>query len=523
MQSYADYVIVGGGSAGCVMAARLSEDPSCSVLLLEAGGRGRNPLLHIPAGLPEVLGNRIADWGYETAPQPALDGRRLRYPRGRVLGGSSGINAMCYARGDLSDYDSWGQGWSGAEALHFFKASETHSGGVSQWHGEDGPLHVTRPSWTHPATARYLEAGQQAGHRLVEDFPAPDHDGVGRFDTTTHRGLRCSAARAYLPRSVRGRPNLTILTGRSVAAVLFDGMRAAGLRLVDGTEVAAGREVILSAGAIGTPQILMLSGVGPADHLAEHGIAPVLDIPGVGGNLQDHLDIACMILTRPGTAVGYAFGTAGQALAAPWAWARGRTGLLASNLAEGNGFAHSRDGLSKPDIQFHFLPALGQDHGANRNWGRTGVSLHACVLYPKSRGTIRLASADPGDAPVIDPAYLSDDGHDLDVLIAAGGMAAEILSQPAFDDIRTGWHQPGTRPESREDWERLIRARAETIYHPVGTAAMGDVTDGEGRVAGMEGLRVVDASLMPKIVGGNTNAPVIMMAERIARRMAGEG
>ncbi|CUH38872.1 Alcohol dehydrogenase [acceptor] [Jannaschia seosinensis] len=513
-----DYVIAGGGTAGCVMAARLSEDPGVTVLLLEAGARGRNPLLQVPAGLAEALGNRVADWDFSTVAQQALNGRRLRWPRGRVLGGSSGINAMCYARADLSDYDAWGHGWSGAEALHLFKAAETHSEGRSQWHGDAGPLRVTRPVWHHPATARFLEAGVQAGHRPVVDFAAPDHDGIGRFDTTTHRGLRCSVARAYLSRAVLARPNLNVRTGAQVARILFDGSRAAGVVLVDGTEITAVREVILSAGAVKTPQMLMLSGVGPASHLREHGIGLVRDVPGVGANLQDHLDIGCMILTRPGSAIGYAPGFIAQALAAPWAWLRGRTGLLASNLAEGCGFARSRPDLSKPDIQFHFLPALGENHGQTRNWGRTGVSLHACALYPKSRGTIRLASSDPEAKPVIDPRYLSVEA-DILPLIAGARMAAEILSQAAFDDIRLRWHRPEAVPETDAEWEAEIRARAETIYHPVGTAAIGDVTDGEGRVVGLEGLRVVDASLMPLIVGGNTNAPVVMMAERIARRM----
>ncbi|WGH80057.1 GMC family oxidoreductase [Jannaschia ovalis] len=517
MKRDADIVIVGGGSAGCVMAARLSADPQVSVLLLEAGGAGRNPLIHIPAALPELLGNRFADWDYATAPQPGLGGRSLRWPRGRALGGSSAINAMCYARGDLSDYDDWGHGWSGAEALHLFKASECHSDGVSQWHGEDGPLHVTRPDWEHPATTRFLAAGAQAGHARVADFAAPDRAGVGRFDTTTHRGLRCSAARAFLTPPVRARPNLTIRTGAQVEKVLFDGTRAAGLQLADGT-VTARREVILCAGAVNSPQILMLSGVGPADHLRGHGLSVVLDQPEIGANLQDHLDICLMMRTRGGSAIGYAPGLIPAALRAPFDWLRRRSGLLASNLAEGNGFARSDPNLPKPDIQFHFLPALGENHGSTRNWGRTGVSLHACNLYPRSRGTIRLASADPRAKPVIDPGYLTD-ARDLGPMIAGGRMALEILEAPAFDPIRTGWHQPRERPESDADWERFICARAESIYHPVGTAAIGRVTDGEGRVTGLDGLRVVDASLMPTIVGGNTNAPVIMMAERIARRM----
>ncbi|SFJ38381.1 GMC family oxidoreductase [Jannaschia pohangensis] len=519
MTKQADIVIVGGGSAGCVMAARLSQDPSRQVMLVEAGGAGGNPLLHLPAGLAEVLGNGIADWGYHTEPQPGLNDRRIRWPRGKVLGGSSAINAMCYFRGDLSDYDAWGHGWSGAEALHLFKAAECHSEGVGQWHGDDGPLHVTRPDWFHPATARFLSAGRQAGHADVPDFAAPDRDGVGRYDTTTHKGLRCSAARAYLTAEVRARPNLTILTGQQVARVLFDGTRAAGLALLDGTEITARQEVILCAGAIGTPQILMLSGVGPGSDLRDLGLSLVRDAPGVGGNLQDHLDINAMILTRPGSAIGYTPGFLPQALSAPVRWLRDRRGLLASNLAEGGGFARSREGLDKPDIQFHFLPALGENHGQTRNWGKTGVSLHACGLYPRARGRLRLRSADPMAKPVIDPNYLSAD-EDMAVLIAGGKMAVEILSQPAFDDIRLGWHKPDAVPASDAEWEATIRARADTIYHPVGTAAMGDVTDWEGRVEGVSGLRVVDASLMPTIVGGNTNAPVIMMAERISRRMA---
>ncbi len=517
MDRTADFVIVGGGSAGCVMAARMSQDATRTVLLIEAGGRGRNPLLQVPAALPEVLGNRLADWDFATEPQAQLGHRRLRWPRGKALGGSSAINAMCYIRGDLADYDGWGHGWSGAEALHLFKAAETHSAGVSQWHGDDGPLHVTRPKWAHPATRAFLAAGAQAGHAAVADFAAPDHDGVGQYDTTTHRGLRWSAASAYLTPQVRARPNLTILTGGHVARILFDGPRAAGLALVDGTQIIARTEVLLCAGAIGTPHLLLLSGVGPDAHLAHHGIATVLDAPGVGGNLQDHLDINVMLRTKPGSAVGYTPGFLPQALAAPWPWLRRRTGLLASNLAEGGGFARSRDGLDRPDIQLTFLPGLGENHGATRNWGRTGVSLHACALYPRSRGTIRLASADPVAPPAIDPCYLTDDA-DMAVMITAGRMAADILSQPAFDAIRDGWHRP--LPGTDAEWEAEIRARAETIYHPVGTAAIGDVTDGEGRVTGLTGLRVVDASLMPTIVGGNTNAPVIMMAERIARRMA---
>ena len=528
-----DYVIAGGGSAGCVMAARLSEDPSVSVTLVEAGRVARDPRLRLPAGLPESMGARLADWDFATVPQPGLDGRRMRWPRGRALGGSSVINAMCYARGSLRDYDDWGRaagaGWSGAEALRWFKASEGFSGpdAGGQWHGHHGPLRVERPDAVQPATARFVEGGVQMGHARVAEFcaEAPDgtgRDGVGHFDRTTHRGLRASVDRAYLTPAVRARPNLSIRTGAAVAGVLMDGARAFGLRLADGTELRA-RETILCAGAVGTPHLLMLSGIGPADHLRAVGVGVAIDAPGVGGNLQDHLDLSLMLRTAGSAAVGYGPAMIPQALRAGWDWLRHRRGLLASNLCEGQGYARSRAGLDRPDIQFHFLPGLGEDHGARRNWGRAGVSLHACCLYPRSTGTIRLASADPADAPLIDPRYLSDEA-DLAVLVAGAKMAAAILSAPAFDPVRRGWHRAAP-PEDDAEWAALVRARAETIYHPVGTARMGapgeGVCDGWGRVHGAAGLRVVDASLMPAIVGGNTNAPVVMMAERIADAMRG--
>ncbi|MBM2575785.1 GMC family oxidoreductase N-terminal domain-containing protein [Jannaschia sp. Os4] len=526
-----DYVIAGGGSAGCVMAARLSEDPSVSVTLVEAGRVTRDPRLRLPAGLPESMHARLADWDFATVPQPGLDGRRIRTPRGRALGGSSAINAMCYARGSLKDYDDWGHGWSGAEALRWFKASEGFRGpdadGGGQWHGHHGPLTVERPATIHRATERFFDGAAHTGHARVEEFCAegPDgsgRDGVGLFDRTTDRGLRGSVDRAYLPAEVRARPNLTVRTGAQVAHVLMDGTRACGLRLLDGTEVRA-RETVLCAGAIGTPHLLMLSGIGPADHLRAAGVTVALDAPGVGGNLQDHLDVSLMLRTVGSAAFGYGPAMLPQALRGAWDWLRHRRGLLASNLAEGQGYARSRAGLDRPDIQFHFLPGLGEDHGATRNWGRAGVSLHACCLYPRSTGTIRLASADPADAPLIDPRYLSDEA-DLAVLVAGGRMAAAILSAPSFDPVRVGWHRAAPPdPEDRAGWEALVRARAETIYHPVGTARMGapgeGVCDGMGVLHGARGLRVVDASLMPRIVGGNTNAPVVMMAERIAAGM----
>ena len=526
----ADYVIVGGGSAGSVMASRLSEDPSVTVALLEAGPEQRDLRLAVPALLGEALGSKVACWDYATVPQEHLGGRRLRWPRGKVMGGSSAINGMCYQRGDLADYDRWAEqgadGWGGAEALHFFKRSETHSEGASQWHGDEGPLSVTRPKSVQRATERYLEAGQQMGLPLTEEFAGPRREGVGVFDTTTKGGRRHSAAKAYLTADVRARPNLTIVTDAHARRVLFDGARAAAVEYeTDGIrkEAAARREVILCAGAIGTPHLLMLSGVGPADHLREHGITVVADRPGVGGNLADHLDIMAFRLTKPGGSISYALPSLIEHAGALGQYLRDGTGTLASNIAEGNGFAKSRPDLDKPDIQFHFIPALAMDHGEKKNWGRTGVSIHACNLYPEARGTIRLASRDPRDAPLIDPNYLASE-RDWDVMVAGAKLARALLSQPAWDEVGRDFVRPEHAPETEDGWRALVRDEAETIYHPVGTARMGRqsdegaVTDPMGLVHDTRGLRVVDASLFPSIPGGNTNAPTIMVAERIAAR-----
>ena len=526
----ADYVIVGGGSAGSVMAARLSEDPAVTVALLEAGPEQKDLRLAVPALLGEALGSKVACWDYATVPQERLGGRRLRWPRGKVMGGSSAINGMCYQRGALEDYDRWdalgAEGWSGAEALHFFKASESHSEGADQWHGDEGPLSVTRPTSVMPQTETYLRAGQEMGLPLIGEFAAGRREGVGVFDTTTRNGRRCSAAAAYLDEEARGRRNLTIVTGASARRVLFDGRRAAGVEYDLGgvrKEATATREVILCAGAIGTPQLLMLSGVGPAAHLAEHGIGLVADRPGVGANMRDHLDVMAFRLTRPGGGASYTLSGLWEQRGALGEFLRTGRGTLASNLAEGNGFARSRPDAPRPDIQFHFIPGLAMDHGETKNWGRSGVSVHACNLYPESTGTVRLASRDPRDAPLIDPNYLATEA-DWEVMVAAAKLARDLLSQPAWDETGLGFVRPEHAPEDEAGWRALIRDEAETIYHPVGTARMGRegdegaVTDPFGLVHDTQGLRVVDASLFPDIPGGNTNAPTIMAAERIVAR-----
>ncbi|MCI5043477.1 MAG: GMC family oxidoreductase N-terminal domain-containing protein [Aquisalinus sp.] len=531
MQTTFDYIIVGAGSAGCVMASRLSENPRVSVCLLEAGKNDSDFRIHIPAMLPELLGSTVIDWNYYTEPQENLDRRRLFWPRGKTLGGSSSLNGMCYQRGDLTDYDDWAdagaEGWSAMDALHYFKKSEDYSGGESQWHGAGGPLGVRKADWVQPATERFIEAGVQAGYRRIDDFHADGREGVGYYDTTIRNGKRCSTATAYLPKDVRARPNLTIFTEALARRVHFEGKRAGSVRTaISGTitELTAAKEVILCGGAINTPQLLLLSGVGPSDHLAEHDIELVSDLPGVGSNLQDHLDVALMFKTKPGSTFGYTFGSVPGIVKGVGDYMRHKTGLFASNFAEATGFAKSSPDLPKADIQFIFLPAFGEDHAKTKVWGQQGLTIHACCLYPKSAGTIRLASNDPKQHPLIDPHYL-DAEEDMFVLTEGAKQAFDISQQSALSEIISGYWAPEERPESEADWARFIRARAETIYHPVGTAKMGRhedemaVTDNMGRVHGVENLRVVDASLMPIIMGGNTNAPVIMMAEKIVEQM----
>ncbi len=531
METSFDYIVVGAGSAGCVMASRLSEDPGVTVCLLEAGKKDNDIRIHIPAMLPELVGSRTIDWNYHTEPQKNLADRRLFWPRGKTLGGSSSLNGMCYQRGDLGDYDDWAaqgaEGWSAMDALHYFKKSEDYSGGESQWHGSGGPLGVRQANWVHPATKRYVEAGKQAGHRLVTDFHAEAREGVGVFDTTIRGGQRCSTAKAFLSDDVRKRPNLTVLTTAFVKKVQFDGTTASSVRLNhNGTnaEFAASKEIILCGGAVNSPQLLMLSGVGPAAHLRENDIEVVADRPGVGGGLQDHLDTSILVKSKPGSTFGYSIGSVPDILKAAGEYATRRTGFFASNIVEGNGFSRSSPDVPKVDIQFHFFPAFGQGHGTNKMFFQQGFMIHACQLYPRSRGTIRLASSDPRQHPLIDPNYL-DAEEDLEIMVEGAKQAYNISTQPALAEITTAHLSPEEAPETNADWAAFIRDRAETIYHPVGTCKMGQmedegaVTDGQGRVYDVENLRVVDASLMPLLVGGNTNAPVIMMAEKISDLM----
>ena len=525
-----DYIIVGAGSAGCVLANRLSEDPGTRVLLLEAGPNDWNPFVHMPAGLAKLVGNKGVNWDYNTAPELGLLGRRLWWPRGRVLGGSSSINAMCYIRGNKADYDEWDElgatGWYWDNVLPYFKRSEGNSRGPSRLHGGDGPLGVSDPRYQNPLSTVFVEAAHQAGWPLTDDFNGAWQEGFGWYQTTTRGGSRSSAAEAYL-KPIRGRRNLRVLTGAVACAITFDETnRANGVRFTrKGKAVTehAAREVLLCGGTLNSPQLLMLSGIGPADELARHGIAVRVDLPGVGANLQDHLDICTMQrCTQPVT-----YDKTNDALVALQYYLL-KQGPGTSNIAETGGFVRSHQAQdARPDIQFHFVPAQLDDHGRKQLPGY-GYTLHACYLRPRSRGRLRLASANPTDKIEIEAGYLSDsEGHDRQMMLECVKLSRKIFAQDAFTPFRGEELLPGANVQDAADVDAFVRRKAESIYHPVGTCRMGAdddagaVLDPQLRVRGVTGLRVVDASVMPRLVGGNTNAPTMMIAERAADLIRG--
>jgi choline dehydrogenase-like flavoprotein len=522
-----DYVIVGAGSAGCVLANRLSAGGERRVLLLEAGGRDVNPLIHMPAGLAGLVFNERINWAYRTEPEPQLANRRLYWPRGRVLGGSSSINAMCYTRGHALDYEEWAR-WTGPEwryesVLPYFRKAEDQARGISAYHGVGGPLSVEDLRYRNPLSATFVSAAVQAGFSHNDDFNGERQEGVGFYQVTQRHGRRCSSAVAYL-RPAHKRANLEVRTHCHARRILFDGERATGVEYVyrgDLHVVRAEREIIVAAGAVGSPQLLMLSGVGPASDLQAHGIGVIANLPEVGCNLQDHLDFCTLVRSR--RPLTYDFGPVQQLAVALRYWLT-HSGPGVSNIAEAGGFVRThlaRD--SRPDIQLHFVPAQLDDHGRNRLRGH-GMTLHACALRPCSRGRITLRSRDPGVPPAIHAGYLTEP-RDLDVLLEGVKLSRDIFNSAAFAAIRGDEIFPGPAAISRAELERVVRQKAETIYHPVGTCRMGSdpqsVVDCRLRVRNLRALRVVDASVMPRIIGGNTNAPVIMIAERAASDILG--
>ncbi|MES2148522.1 MAG: GMC family oxidoreductase N-terminal domain-containing protein [Pseudomonadota bacterium] len=528
MNQQFDYIIVGAGSAGCALAARLSEDPTVSVCLLEAGGPDTSVLIHAPAGVVAMVPTKINNYAFQTEPQPGLNGRRGYQPRGKTLGGSSSINAMLYVRGHRSDYDQWealgNPGWSYGDVLPLFKKSEAHqfSPDWNAWHGSDGPLSVCYPRHTSALNAMFIEAAAEQGIAANPDYNGAEQDGAFLYQVTHRNGERCSAAKAYLTPNLR-RPNLTVLTRAVTARVLFEGRRASGVAcyldrmLVD---LHAQREVILCAGAFGSPQLLLMSGIGPREQALAMGIVPVLDIPGVGQNLQDHIDyVQSWRLPSHTESFGLSLRGSSRMLAAMAEWRRHRSGMIASPIAEAGAFFRSSPEQDKPDLQLVFVQALVDDHARKLHAGH-GMSCHVDVLRPFSRGTVSLHSADPHDAPRIDPRFLSDQ-RDLDLLVKGAQVQQRIMESPVFDGLRGKMLYPvaaGDVDALRED----IRARADTQYHPVGTCKMGPasdpmaVVDARLRVRGIGGLRVADASIMPTLIGGNTNAPSIMIGEKAA-------
>jgi len=522
-----DYIIVGAGSAGCVLAARLSADSGVSVLLLEAGPPDNADEIHAPAALSRLF-QTAYDWNYTTVPQHGAAGRSIYWPRGKVLGGSSSINAMIYIRGSRRDFQAWRDeygctGWGYEDLMPYFRRAEDNSRGASPYHGAGGPLAVTDLRYKSAASKAFIAAAREQGATANDDFNGPRQDGVGWYQVTQRRGRRCSAAAAYLHPAM-SRPNLTVHTDALVTKVIIEDGHATGVTYLRNgrTETArANAEVILSGGAINSPQLLMLSGVGPADHLTENGIDVLADSPGVGANLSDHPVLPVIWSTPNIRGLWEKSGNAGALR-----WRLTHRGPVTSNVAESGGFAHSERGLPAPDLQLHVLPAPFRDQGL-ADPSQRAMSVLVGLIDVKSRGRIRLRSADPRRRPAIDPGYLSDGGGDARALVAGVKMAREFVTARPMAAICRSEIAPGVRIRSDAELLDYARRSVATLYHPVGTCAMGgesrwnSVVDPELRVRGVTGLRVVDASVMPTVPRGNTNAPTIAIAERAADLIAG--
>ncbi len=519
-----DYIIVGAGSAGCVLANRLSEDGKCSVLLLEAGPRDTDPWIHVPLGYGKLFRKPSVNWSYWSEPEPQLNGRKIFTPRGKVLGGSSSINGLVYTRGQPQDFDDWETpGWSFGELLPYFRKSEDQVGErlrADALHGKGGPLAVSDQSEPHELCDAFIEAAVQAGHPRNPDFNGAEQEGAGYQQLTARNGVRCSTARGYL-RPVLNRSNLKVVTEALASRILFSGKKAIAVEYMKGEkkfQVKAGREVILSGGAINSPQILQLSGVGPAALLGEHGIPVVLDQPNVGEHLQDHFQARIVLkCTRPIT-VNDDMQSWWRMAKMGLRYALYRKGPLAVSAGYAGGFWRTRPELKRPDVQTHFL-TFSLDRMGEKLHPFSGFTASICQLRPTSRGSIRIRSADPREAPAIRYRYLSTE-HDRRTMVEGMRLLRRILEQPAIRPYIAAEHLPGAQVQSDDEWLAYLRETGSTIYHPTCTAMMGNnsraVVDSRLRVRGLEGLRVVDASVMPAVVSGNTNAAVIAIAEKAA-------
>ncbi|WP_435106432.1 choline dehydrogenase [Arhodomonas sp. AD133] len=525
-----DYIIVGAGSAGCVLANRLTEDGVTSVLLLEAGPRDRSWAIHMPSGMAQAIGSRRYNWHYWSGPEPYLDGRHIATPRGRGLGGSSSINGMVYIRGHARDYDAWEasgcQGWGYRHVLPYFIRSERHDRGADAYHGDAGHLRVTSGDTTTPLCAAFVAAGEQADYGITDDVNGYRQEGFGRVDRTTWGGRRWSTARGYLA-AARSRNNLTVVTGALTERVLFEGKRATGVAYRKGSQrvhAHADAEVILAAGAINSPQLLMLSGVGPGEELHRHDIAPVHELPGVGQRLSDHPDTLVAYRSRQPISL-YPWTVAPRKFAVGLRWFADRGGLAGSNHFEAGAFIRSRAGVEHPDLQLTFMP-LAVAQGDMAPVRGHGFQVHIDLMRPTSLGHVRLRSTEPSASPEIVFNYLATE-HDRADMRAAVHHVREIVEQPAFDDLRGEEITPGPGVDEDADLDAWARRITETGYHAAGTCKMGPDGDPEAvvdpslQVHGLEGLRVVDASIMPTIVSGNTNAPTVMIAEKAADMIRG--
>ncbi|MEQ3709413.1 MAG: choline dehydrogenase [Tateyamaria sp.] len=524
-----DYVIVGAGSAGCAVAYRLAEAGQ-SVLVIEHGGTDAGPFIQMPAALSYPMNMKRYDWGYRSEPEPHLGGRRLACPRGKVIGGSSSINGMVYVRGHAHDFDHWAEtgadGWSYADVLPYCKRMEAWDdgghGGDPDWRGTQGPLHVKRGPRDNPLNTAFVEAGRQAGYEVTDDYNGKKQEGFAPFDQTIHKGRRWSAANAYLKPALK-RPNCDLIRGLVERVEITDG-RATGVVLADGQVVRARREVILAASSINSPKILMLSGIGPAAHLAEHGIKVVADRPGVGANLQDHLEMYIQMASKLPVTLYKHWNIVSKAMiGAQWLFTG--TGLGASNQFESCAFIRSKAGVPYPDIQYHFMPIAVRYDGTAAAEGH-GFQAHVGPMRSPSRGAVTLRSADPADDPVIRFNYMSTE-QDWEDYRRCIRLTREIFAQEAFAPYVKHEIVPGAEMQSDADLDAVIREHAESAYHPCGTCRMGRsddkgaVVDPEGRVIGVEALRVVDSSVFPRITNGNLNAPSIMTGEKMSDHILG--